>query len=57
QGQSLKQVGIDLSTSVFARGQLYVTLSRATSPLRIEIVFPEDESEHTANVIYELIFN
>jgi hypothetical protein len=55
QGQSLKQVGIDLSTGVFAHGQLYVALSRATSPNHIKIVLPEDECEHTPNIVYETI--
>jgi hypothetical protein len=35
QGQSVKNVGIDLRHPVFSHGQLYVALSRATELLTI----------------------
>jgi len=41
QGQSVKHVGINLQTSVFSHGQLYVGLSRCTSGQRIKVVLPE----------------
>ena len=34
QGQSLSRVGLMLTPEVFAHGQLYVALSRATIPAR-----------------------
>ncbi|CAG8727804.1 5221_t:CDS:2, partial [Gigaspora margarita] len=36
QGQSLKHVGLDLRTSVFSHGQLYIALSRCTSAQSIK---------------------
>ncbi len=53
QGQSAKYVGLDLRGSVFAHGQLYVGLSRATSSHRIKVLTNPDEEEHTVhNVVY-----
>ncbi|CAG8854379.1 12665_t:CDS:1, partial [Gigaspora margarita] len=39
QGQSLKHVGLDLRTSVFLHGQLYVALFRCTSAQSIKVLF------------------
>jgi hypothetical protein len=53
QGQSIMHVGIDLRTAVFSHGQLYVALSRCTSPSRIKVLFPEDsDNTRTINVVY-----
>ncbi|KAF6139056.1 hypothetical protein GIB67_010782, partial [Kingdonia uniflora] len=52
QGQSVKFVGIDLTTSIFSHGQLYVALSRCTSPKRISILLPPDDANTTMNVVY-----
>lgn len=53
QGQSLKHVGLDLRISVFTHGQLYVALSRCTSPLSIKILFPSDAIDcATPNIVY-----
>jgi Helicase len=41
QGQSLDVVGVDLQTSAFAHGQLYVVLSRCTDVNRLTISLPE----------------
>lgn len=41
QGQTLKTVGVDLTnSSVFAHGQLYVALSRVTSPSNLTVAAP-----------------
>ncbi|GJU84819.1 ATP-dependent DNA helicase PIF1-like protein [Tanacetum coccineum] len=43
QGQSLNYARLYLSTPVFSHGQLYVTLSRVTSPDGLKILMIEDE--------------
>ena len=54
QGQSARYIGLDLRYPVFAHGQLYVALSRATSGDRIKAVLPEPDAEslRTTNVVY-----
>lgn len=49
QGQSLKTVGVDLSSSCFSHGQLYVACSRVGSPSNLHILAP---GGHTRNVVY-----
>jgi len=59
QGQSVEYIGINLQTSVFSHGQLYVTFSRCTLPLNISVLLPEQsqESRRTLNVVYKEVFN
>jgi hypothetical protein len=52
QGQSVKWVGLDLRAPVFGHGQLYVALSRATSPHRIKVLLPDDAQGRAANIVY-----
>lgn len=53
QGQSVRYVGIDLRIPVFSHGQLYVTLSRATSRENIHILLPDNQVEcRTRNIVY-----
>ncbi|PIA57160.1 hypothetical protein AQUCO_00600115v1 [Aquilegia coerulea] len=52
QGQSVKYLGIDLQTSVFSHGQLYVALSRCTTARQIFVVLSSDVSTCTANIVY-----
>lgn len=40
QGQSVKQVGLNLQSSVFTHGQLYVALSRSTTKQGVKAIFP-----------------
>ena len=51
QGQSLKRVGIDLSEPVFAHGQLYVAVSRASNPDGLYIHLPGDKTS-LKNVVF-----
>jgi len=55
QGQSVEHVGINLETSVFSHGQLYVAFSRCTSPWNISVLLPEQSQENrrTLNVVYK----
>ena len=53
QGQSVKHVGLDLRCPVFAHGQMYVALSRATSVHNIKVLLPDGcQDRLTANVVY-----
>lgn len=52
QGQSVKYVGIDLRVPVFTHGQLYVALSRSTSPHQIHVLLPDNVDGSTHNVVY-----
>jgi len=59
QGQSVEHMGINLQTSVFSHGQLYMAFSRCTSPLNISVLLSEQsqESRRTLNVVYKEVFN
>ena len=55
QGQSLSKIGVYLPQPVFGHGQLYVALSRATSPYGLKILLKSDgdqPSDTTKNVVY-----
>ena len=52
QGQTVKYVGLNLSSSVFSHEQLYVALSHCTYPRNIKILFPHDQEDTKAtNVV------
>jgi hypothetical protein len=51
QGQSFKQVGVDLRTPAFAHGQFYVAVSRVSSATRLHILLP-DTVYTTKNIVY-----
>jgi hypothetical protein len=51
QGQSLETVGVDLRSSAFSHGQLYVALSRVTDVRRLTVLLAEDRAI-TENVVY-----
>jgi ATP-dependent exoDNAse (exonuclease V) alpha subunit len=52
QGQTLSKVGLCLQSHVFSHGQLYVALSRATTPAGIHILNGEQDPAILTNVVY-----
>jgi len=52
QGQSLEQVGVDLRTSAFTHGQLYVALSRVTSLDGLTLLPSQNTPNYTDNILY-----
>ncbi|RID48364.1 hypothetical protein BRARA_I04879 [Brassica rapa] len=59
QGQSLKQAALYLPRSVFTHGQLYVALSRVTSPEGLKILNDSSDSDGAdgvTNIVYKEIF-
>ena len=59
QGQSVKHVGLELSSSVFTHGQFYVAISRVTSVSNIKAIWNEQQQEAiTKNIVYkEVLLN
>ena len=55
QGQSLKNVGLDLRTPVFSHGQLYVGLSRCTSGNRLKVLLKQEDGGKMANIVFKEI--
>ncbi|GJX24193.1 DNA helicase [Tanacetum coccineum] len=45
QGQSLNEIGVYLSHLIFGHGQLYVALSRATTPHGLKILIEPEENQ------------
>ncbi|KAL8105984.1 hypothetical protein AgCh_029703 [Apium graveolens] len=59
QGQSLEKVGVYLPSPTFCHGQLYVALSRVTSPAGLHILLGDGTTENkysTKNIVYEEVF-
>jgi hypothetical protein len=59
QGQSVKNVGLDLRSSVFTYGQFYVAVSRVTSVQNIKAIWSDTAEEPvTKNIVYnEILLN
>jgi hypothetical protein len=65
QGQTVDHVGLDLRSSVFTHGQLYVAFSRTTCAENLNVLLPTNESSvdivsrsMTPNVVYpEVLLN
>ena len=56
QGQSLSKIGVYLPEPVFAHGQLYVALSRATTPDGLKILIKKQQDyppNTTKNIVYK----
>ncbi|KAK1393273.1 ATP-dependent DNA helicase [Heracleum sosnowskyi] len=59
QGQSLQTVGLFLPKSVFTHGQLYVAVSRVTSPQGLKFFIADlmgTPTNITQNVVYKEVF-
>jgi hypothetical protein len=54
QGQTLKQIGLDLHNPLFTHGQLYVGMSRVTGQEHIRVLLPKvsPPTNVTTNVVY-----
>jgi hypothetical protein len=53
QGQSLKLAGLDLRSPVFAHGQFYVAISRATSVNSLKVIWdPRSQNSQTKNIVF-----
>ena len=57
QGQTVEHVGLNLMSSVFSHGQLYVALSHCTHPRNIKIKIPHgQEDTKVSNVVWTEVF-
>lgn len=59
RGQSLDTVGLYLLQPVFCYGQLYVAISRVTSPQVLHMLIYSDEGSTTdlsSNIVFEEVF-
>ena len=53
QGETIKHVGLNLTSSVFSHGQHYVALSHCTHPRNIKIKIPYDQEDmKVSNVVW-----
>ena len=60
QGQTVKNVGLYLPKPVFCHGQIYVAVSRVTSPQGLKILCVDEDVRHTGytkNILYQEIFD
>lgn len=53
QGQTFEFVGVDLRTSVFMHGMLYVVFSRVKRQMSLRVLLPPEHSNHCRNVVWQ----
>ncbi|KXN87117.1 hypothetical protein AN958_09189 [Leucoagaricus sp. SymC.cos] len=53
QGQSVEYVGINLQTSFFSHGQLYVAFSCCTSYHCIRVLLSQQYNNKTINIVHK----
>ena len=56
KGQSLNKIGVYLPEPIFGHGQLYVALSRATSPHGLKVLMKHQENQErnvTKNIVHK----
>ncbi|KAM0910887.1 hypothetical protein ACQ4PT_013858 [Festuca glaucescens] len=59
-GQTLKKVGLYLQSPVFTHGQLYVAVSRVTSPEGLRVLIAEEDGScgfETRNIVYREVLD
>ena len=58
QGQTVKHVGLNLSSPVFSHGQLYVALLHCTHSRNIKVPFPDNQENSTnvTSVVWNEVF-
>ncbi|XP_074324065.1 uncharacterized protein LOC141660986 [Apium graveolens] len=60
QGQTVQNVGLYLPESIFGHGQLYIAVSRVTSPKGLRIVTVDNDEVtkgYTKNIVYREVFD
>ncbi|WOH15307.1 hypothetical protein DCAR_0934844 [Daucus carota subsp. sativus] len=60
QGQTVRNVGLYLPKPVFSHGQIFVAVSRVTSPEGLKILCVDEDEKHigfTKNIVYKEIFD
>lgn len=60
QGQILSNIGLLLKKPVFLHGQLYVTVSRVSSPKGLKVLVCNENGEYgssTTNIVYKYVLN
>lgn len=57
QGQTFEYVGLDLRTSVFMHGMLYVAFSRVKRKTSLKVLLPKENPRYTRNVVWKEVLH